>query len=432
MIQGTHVEGWIPKAGTALGGLEPPRRTRPWRVLPGAVCEDKKTIDPHDSKSASVSARKKPEKAEKAKKHTFTEKSLPKVQDLFINLCYNVSNSLERPHDVRSLPMTGRSADRRIKHTSMIEINHLVKNYGSKFAVDDISFTVREGEIVGFLGPNGAGKSTTMNILTGYLSSTSGEAKVGGIDILENPDEAKKLIGFLPEQPPLYVDMTVQEYLNFVYDIKACRLNRERHLEEIRKVTKIDDVKNRLIRNLSKGYRQRVGIAQALVGNPPVIIFDEPTVGLDPKQIIEIRNLIRSLGKNHTVILSTHILSEVQSVCDRIVIINEGKIIADERTENITQVVEDNRRYAVKVAGPQREVAAALRQIPGVLSVEITGERELDSYVYRVEAEKGVDVRKPVFWAMAENNWPITGLETLGMNLEEVFTKIVDRSEGKK
>ena len=310
----------------------------------------------------------------------------------------------------------------------MIEINHLVKNYGSKFAVDDISFKVGEGEIVGFLGPNGAGKSTTMNILTGYLSSTSGEAKVGGIDILENPDEAKKLIGFLPEQPPLYVDMTVNEYLNFVYEIKSCKLNRAKHLEEVRKVTKIDDVKNRLIRNLSKGYRQRVGIAQALVGNPPVIIFDEPTVGLDPKQIIEIRNLIRSLGKNHTVILSTHILSEVQSVCDRIVIINEGKIIADEKTENITQVVEDNRRYAVKVAGPQREVAAALRQIPGVLSVEVTGERELDSYVYRVEAEKGVDVRKPVFFAMAENNWPITGLETLGMNLEEVFTRIIDRA----
>ncbi|MBQ3706958.1 MAG: ATP-binding cassette domain-containing protein, partial [Clostridia bacterium] len=219
---------------------------------------------------------------------------------------------------------------------------------------------------------------------------------------------------------------------NFVYEIKGCRLNREKHLEEVRKVTKIEDVKNRLIRNLSKGYRQRVGIAQALVGNPPVIIFDEPTVGLDPKQIIEIRNLIRSLGKNHTVILSTHILSEVQSVCDRIVIINEGKIIADEKTENITQVVEDNRRYAVKIAGPQREVAAALRAIPGVISVEITGERELDSYVYRVESEKGVDVRKPVFWAMAENNWPITGLEVVGMNLEEVFTKIVDRSEGKK
>ena len=310
----------------------------------------------------------------------------------------------------------------------MIEINHLVKNYGTKFAVDDVSFRVGEGEIVGFLGPNGAGKSTTMNILTGYLSSTSGEAKVGGIDILENPDEAKKLIGFLPEQPPLYIDMTVQEYLNFVYDIKACKLNREKHLEEIRRVTKIDDVKNRLIRNLSKGYRQRVGIAQALVGNPPVIIFDEPTVGLDPKQIIEIRNLIRSLGKNHTVVLSTHILSEVQSVCDRIIIINEGKIIADEKTENITQAVDQNRRWSVKISGPQREVQAALSAIPGVTSVELTGERELDSYVYRLETERNTDVRKPLFYAMAEKNWPILGLEAVGMNLEEVFVRITERA----
>ncbi|MBQ5356270.1 MAG: ATP-binding cassette domain-containing protein [Clostridia bacterium] len=310
----------------------------------------------------------------------------------------------------------------------MIEINHLVKNYGSKFAVDDVSFKVGEGEIVGFLGPNGAGKSTTMNILTGYLSSTSGEAKVGGIDILENPDEAKKLIGFLPEQPPLYVDMTVNEYLNFVYEIKSCRLNREKHLEEIRKVTKIDDVKNRLIRNLSKGYRQRVGIAQALVGNPPVIVFDEPTVGLDPKQIIEIRNLIRSLGKDHTVILSTHILSEVQSVCDRIVIINNGKIIADERTENITEAVDSTRRYSVKIAGPQREVLAALNALSGVTSVEVTGERELDSYVYLIETARGADIRKPLFYAMAEKNWPILGLESVGMNLEEVFVRITDRA----
>ena len=308
----------------------------------------------------------------------------------------------------------------------MIEINNLVKNYGTKFAVDDISFKVGKGEIVGFLGPNGAGKSTTMNILTGYLSSTSGEAKVGGIDILENPNEAKKLIGFLPEQPPLYFDMTVNEYLNFVYEIKGCKLNRERHLTEIRQVTKIEDVKNRLIKNLSKGYKQRVGIAQALVGNPPVIIFDEPTVGLDPKQIIEIRNLIRNLGQSHTVVLSTHILSEVQAVCDRIIIINEGKIIADERTENITRVVEENRRYSLKICGPQREVQAALQDIPGVISVELTGERELDSYTYILEAEKGVDIRKPVFYALSEKNFPMIGLEPLGMNLEEVFIKIMD------
>lgn len=310
----------------------------------------------------------------------------------------------------------------------MIEINNLVKNYGSKFALDDISFKVAKGEIVGFLGPNGAGKSTTMNILTGYLSSTSGEAKVGGIDILENPNEAKKLIGFLPEQPPLYIDMTVEEYLNFVYDIKACKLKRDAHIEEVMKVTKIDDVRHRLIKNLSKGYRQRVGIAQALIGNPSVIIFDEPTVGLDPKQIIEIRNLIRNLGKTHTVILSTHILSEVQSVCDRIIIINEGKIIADEKTESITQAVEDNRRYSVKVCGPVREVQNVLSHLPGVISAEQTGERELDSYTYVIESEKGVDIRKPLFYAMSEHNWPVIGLEAIGMNLEEVFIKIMEKN----
>ena len=310
----------------------------------------------------------------------------------------------------------------------MIEINNLVKNYGSNFALDDISFKVAKGEIVGFLGPNGAGKSTTMNILTGYLSSTSGEAKVGGIDILENPNEAKKLIGFLPEQPPLYIDMTVEEYLNFVYDIKACKLKRDAHIEEVMKVTKIDDVRHRLIKNLSKGYRQRVGIAQALIGNPPVIIFDEPTVGLDPKQIIEIRNLIRNLGKTHTVILSTHILSEVQSVCDRIIIINEGKIIADEKTESITQAVEDNRRYSVKVCGPVREVQNVLSHLPGVISAEQTGERELDSYTYVIESEKGVDIRKPLFYAMSEHNWPVIGLEAIGMNLEEVFIKIMEKN----
>lgn len=314
----------------------------------------------------------------------------------------------------------------------MIEINNLVKNYGPKFAVDDISFKVSKGEIVGFLGPNGAGKSTTMNILTGYLSSTSGEAKVGGIDILENPSEAKKLIGFLPEQPPLYMDMKVDEYLNFVYEIKHCRLNREKHLAEVRQVTKIEDVKNRLIKNLSKGYRQRVGIAQALIGNPPVIIFDEPTVGLDPKQIIEIRNLIRNLGQTHTVILSTHILSEVQAICDRIIIINEGKIIADEKTENITRVVEENRQYTVKICGPQREVLAALKNINGVVSAEVTGEREMDSYTYLVEAERGVDIRKPVFYAMSERSWPIIGMEAVGMNLEEVFIKIMDADLAKR
>ncbi|MBE6617572.1 MAG: ATP-binding cassette domain-containing protein [Ruminococcaceae bacterium] len=311
----------------------------------------------------------------------------------------------------------------------MIEIKNLCKNYGSKYALDDVSFTVNKGEIVGFLGPNGAGKSTAMNIITGYLSSTSGEVRVGGVDVFENPDEAKKLIGFLPEQPPLYIDMTVDEYLNFVYEIKGCKLNRKKHLEEVRQVTKIDDVRGRLIKNLSKGYRQRVGIAQALVGNPPIIIFDEPTVGLDPKQIIEIRNLIRNLGKTHTVVLSTHILSEVQAVCDRIIIINEGKIVADEKTESIAQVVQDNRRYTVKICGPQREVMASLRSIAGVTRVDATGERELDSYTYLIESQPGVDIRKPLFYAMSKEGRPILGLEVAQMNLEEVFIRIMDKTE---
>ena len=310
----------------------------------------------------------------------------------------------------------------------MIEINGLIKMYGNKAAVDGVSFTVNKGEVVGFLGPNGAGKSTTMNIVTGYLSSTAGEVKVGGIDVLEHPNEAKKLIGFLPEQPPLYVDMTVDEYLTFVYEVKGCRLDKQKHIEEVRRLTKTDDVKDRVIKNLSKGYRQRVGIAQALIGDPPVIIFDEPTVGLDPKQIIEIRNLIRNLGKNHTVILSTHILSEVQSVCDRVIIINDGKIIADEKTENITRTVQENRRFTFSICGPQKDVMREIRDIPGVVSVELTGERELDSYTYAVESEKGVDIRKPVFYAMSERGRAIIGMQSAGMNLEDVFIKITDRA----
>ena len=274
----------------------------------------------------------------------------------------------------------------------MIKIEHLVKNYGSICAVDDVSFSVKKGEIVGFLGPNGAGKSTTMNMLTGYLSSTSGSIRIAGYEVLENPREAKKLIGYLPEQPPLYMDMTVEEYLSFCYDLKECKLNKKEHLREICEVVKIEDVYKRVIKNLSKGYRQRVGIAQALVGSPQVIIFDEPTVGLDPKQIIEIRNLIRTLGKDHTVILSSHILSEVQAVADRLVVINQGKIVADEKTENISRAVENNRRFNVKICGPQREVLAMLRDKPGIVYAEVLAERDGDAYTYTIESEYGVDI----------------------------------------
>ena len=313
----------------------------------------------------------------------------------------------------------------------MIKIDHLVKNYGANCAVDDISFEVQKGEIVGFLGPNGAGKSTTMNILTGYLSSTSGSVSVAGIDVLDNPIEAKKHIGYLPEQPPLYLDMTVEEYLIFNYNLKGCKLNRDKHLEEICEVVKIKDVYRRVIRNLSKGYRQRVGIAQALIGSPEVIIFDEPTVGLDPKQIIEVRNLLRTLGKSHTVILSTHILQEVQAVCDRIVIINKGKIVADEKTENITRAVENNRRFNIKVCGPQKEVLAMLRSKPGIISAELLSQRDGDAYSYAIESEVGVDIRKNLFYTLAEKNWPLIGMEALGMSLEDIFIAIVDQSAPK-
>lgn len=314
----------------------------------------------------------------------------------------------------------------------MIKISHLVKNYGSFCAVDDISFEVERGEVVGFLGPNGAGKSTTMNILTGYLSSTSGSVSIGGVDVLDDPLNAKRLIGYLPEQPPLYPDMTVDEYLSFAYDLKGCTLNKEKHINEVCAVVKIGEVRKRLIKNLSKGYRQRVGIAQALIGNPPVVIFDEPTIGLDPKQIIEIRNLIRTLGKEHTVILSTHILQEVQAVCDRIVIINKGKIVADELTENISRAVENNRRFNIKIAGPQRDVLATLRNLPGVTYAEVLAARDGDAYTYMVESEVGVDIRKKLFWTMAEKKWPIIGLEALGMSIEDIFIAVVDKTGTRK
>lgn len=311
----------------------------------------------------------------------------------------------------------------------MIKIEHLTKNYGSNCAVDDISCEIARGETVGFLGPNGAGKSTTMNILTGYLSASSGRVSIDGIDMLSDPIGAKRLIGYLPEQPPVYPDMTVDEYLNFNYDLKGCTFDREAHIAEICEVVKISDVRKRLIRNLSKGYRQRVGVAQALIGDPPVIIFDEPTVGLDPKQIIEIRSLIRTLGKNHTVLLSTHILGEVAAVCDRIIIINKGKIVADEKTENITRVVENNRRFNVKICGPQKEVLETLRAIPGVSFVEAQTQRDGEAYVFTVESEMGADVRKKLFFTLAQKGWAMVGLEAVGMSLEDIFISVVDQTE---
>ena len=244
--------------------------------------------------------------------------------------------------------------------------------------------------------------------------------------------KVKKLIGYLPEQPPVYLDMTVDEYLKFNYELKGCTLDREQHLAEVCEVVKIKDVYNRVIRNLSKGYRQRVGIAQALIGNPKVIIFDEPTVGLDPKQIIEIRNLIRSLGKAHTVVLSTHILQEVQAVCDRIVIINKGKIVANEKTENIANVMSQNRRFNVKIVGPQKDVLAMLRAMPGITYAEGLAERDGDAYSYMIESDAGIDIRKKLFYQLVERNWPLVGIESMGMSLEDIFISVVNNSEEAK
>ncbi|MFT3950500.1 MAG: ATP-binding cassette domain-containing protein [Oscillospiraceae bacterium] len=306
----------------------------------------------------------------------------------------------------------------------MIEVVNLSKHFGDIKAVDDISFKANDGEILGFLGPNGAGKSTTMNILTGFISSSEGKALIDGIDILEEPQKAKARIGYLPEQPPLYMDMTVKEYLCFIYDLKKCKMPRNTHLMDICKLVKIDHVYKRLIRNLSKGYKQRVGLAQALVGNPNVLILDEPTVGLDPNQVIEIRSLIKKLGKNHTVVFSSHILSEVQAVCDRIVVINQGKIVADDTESNLSKSLSLDHRIIVKIEGDKNAVYAALDDIPGVEKVTVGIEREPGVYEYRIEAEDERDIRRDIFTAASTNGWMILEMRSMELSLEDIFLKL--------
>lgn len=312
----------------------------------------------------------------------------------------------------------------------MIEVNHLVKKYGSNTAVKDISFTINDDEIVGFLGPNGAGKSTTMNIITGYLSATSGTVKINGYDILEQPEEAKRHIGYLPEQPPLFLDMTVKEYLNFVYDLKKTKLPRAPHLAEIVKLVKIENVYNRLIRNLSKGYRQRVGIAQALIGNPDVLILDEPTVGLDPQQIIEIRNLISQLGRSHTVILSSHILSEIQAVCERILIINQGYQIADDTAAGLSARLSDDHSVVVRIVAPPREAKAMLESIPGVVSVQVTGIHSAATE-FKVEPDGAQDITRAIAERAISKRWPIVEMYTKELTLEDIYIRMVNEDPAK-
>ena len=312
----------------------------------------------------------------------------------------------------------------------MIEVTNLVKHYGDKKAVDGISFSIHEGELVGFLGPNGAGKSTTMNVLTGYLSATSGSAKINGIDILENPIAAKRHIGYLPEQPPLYMDMAVNEYLDFICDLKGVKEHRKEHISEICELAGITNVYKRMIRNLSKGYKQRVGLAQALIGDPEVLSLDEPTVGLDPIQIIEIRNVIKDLGKKRTVILSSHILPEVQAICERVLVINHGKIIANDTPANLSLYVDVDRKMQLRAAGPQDKIQAILSRIPEMARVLYEGSPENGACDFILEPKAQVDIRKLVFNALAAAGYPMLMFSPVSASLEDIFIKLTAENDG--
>jgi ABC-2 type transport system ATP-binding protein len=314
----------------------------------------------------------------------------------------------------------------------LIEVRNLVKDYGGHLAVDHLSFTINDGQIYGFLGPNGAGKSTTMNIMTGYIGATEGDVLINGHNILEDGEEAKKCIGYLPELPPLYVDMTVEEQLQFAAELKKIpKKDRNEAVNEVMELAKLVDVKGRLIRNLSKGYRQRVGLAQAVLGFPPVIILDEPTVGLDPKQIIEIRDTIRRLGQNHTVILSSHILSEVSAVCDHIMIIDKGRLIASDTPENLERQMAGTAGMELLVKGTKEQILEILEAIPQAadVSVQESGEEGINRASFRIsteaeEKEEEEDIRETIFFAFADQRLPILSMQTTKVSLEEVFLEL--------
>lgn len=309
----------------------------------------------------------------------------------------------------------------------MIEVNNLVKRYGDHTAVDHLSFKIEKGKIYGFLGPNGAGKSTTMNMITGYIASTEGTVTIDGHDILDEPEQAKKCIGYLPEMPPLYFDMTVLEYMNFVADLKKIPKDKKKSMvAEVMEMVKITDMKNRLIKNLSKGYRQRVGLAQAILGYPEVIILDEPTVGLDPKQIIEIRDLIKSLKEKHTVILSSHILSEVSAVCDYVLIISHGKLVASDTPENLGKLAEGSNTLNLIVKGEKDKIRTALGQIEGVKNVTVADAKEEHAWNVTVSTNEDRDVREEVFFKMADAKCPILEMQSRKVSLEEIFLELTE------
>ena len=312
----------------------------------------------------------------------------------------------------------------------MIEISHLTKKYGTHVAVDDLNLTIEPGRIYGFLGPNGAGKSTTMNMITGYLGATEGIIKINGFDILAQPEDAKKCIGYLPELPPLYMDMTVEEYLLFAAELKKIpKEKRKLYVEDAMATTKITDMRGRLIKNLSKGYRQRVGLAQAVLGYPEVIILDEPTVGLDPKQIIEIRDLIQSLGKKHTVILSSHILSEVRAVCDYIFIISHGKLVASEETEELVERMSGGQVIELKLQAEEEKIKEVFADAEHITAVETKELPEDGVTEVTVTAEKNKDVREEIFHICAESDMPILEMINGGKSLEDIFLELTSKEE---
>lgn len=307
----------------------------------------------------------------------------------------------------------------------MIEIEHLVKRYGSHMAVDDLSLLVEPGKIYGFLGPNGAGKSTTMNIITGYLAATAGTVKINGADVALEPEKAKQCVGYLPELPPLYMDMTVKEYLDFAAELKKIEKGkRAKQVAEAMEMTGITDVSGRLIRNLSKGYKQRVGFAQAVLGKPEIIILDEPTVGLDPKQIIEIRDLIKKLGESHTVILSSHILTEISAVCDHVFIISKGKLVASDSTENLLERMTGNQQISLLVKAEAEEAEGALLALAGVERCELSEQREEGTATLLISAKKDCDIREDIFHTCAEAQLPILEMKTAEKSLEDVFLEL--------
>lgn len=308
---------------------------------------------------------------------------------------------------------------------NLIEVKNLIKQYGNQKAVDDLSFSLEKGKILGFLGPNGAGKSTTMNIITGYISATSGSVIIDGNDILKEPEKAKKSIGYLPEIPPLYPDMTTKEYLNFVADIKGVKKPVKEHMIlEIMELTKITDMADRLIKHLSKGYKQRVGLAGAIMGYPDLIILDEPTVGLDPMQIIEIRDLIKELSKEHTVILSSHILSEVSTLCDLVMIINKGKLIVSDTPENLSKHMSATNRIYLMVHGEKETIESVLKNIDGIIHIEFEEEKEDGYIILTVESEGSIEIREDIFYGLAAAQCPIYELKVTKKSLEDIFLEL--------